>query len=57
MPELGEEEMGEGETRIADLPPCSVRKGGFLDGEPVLNCGFRVVEASECLSCGGSVAC
>ena len=47
------EEIGEAEIRIADLPACPVRRGGFLDHEPVLSCGFRVVEPSECLSCGG----
>lgn len=38
---------------INSLPVCSQRMGRVYDKIPVMTCGFREIEPTECVECGG----
>ena len=42
------------DVKISELPPCNIRMGRFYDGKAVIACGFREIEPSECIECGGN---
>jgi hypothetical protein len=39
--------------KMSALPPCNIRMGRFYDGRAVMTCGWREVQAEECIKCGG----
>ncbi len=38
---------------INKLPHCVQRVGRIYDHKPVMTCGFREIEPTECVKCGG----
>ena len=38
---------------ITSLPTCLQRMGRVQDRKPIMTCGFREIEPTECIKCGG----
>ncbi len=38
---------------ISHLPICPQRMGRVQDRKPIMTCGFREIEPTECVKCGG----
>jgi hypothetical protein len=38
---------------LDSLPVCMQRIGKVYDRKPVMACGFREIEPTECIKCGG----
>ncbi len=38
---------------ISQLPMCPQRIGRTQDRKPIMCCGFREIEPTECVKCGG----
>jgi hypothetical protein len=49
------EDIMKKETKLIDLPVCSIRKGRIFDGKAVITCGYGFIDidAEECIKCGG----